>query len=51
MLRYNIFNMIHKALRAMLYDTAQTLQQTYFADTDEAAETFEKINRVIHAFE
>jgi iron-sulfur cluster repair protein YtfE (RIC family) len=51
MLRYNIFNMIHKALRAMLYNTTQTLQQTYFADTAEAAESFEKINRVIHAFE
>lgn len=51
MLRYNIFNMIHKALRAMLYDTAQTLQQTYFADTAEATEAFEKMNRVIQAFE
>ncbi|HMK05030.1 MAG TPA: hemerythrin domain-containing protein [Ferruginibacter sp.] len=51
MLRYNIFNMIHKALRAMLYDTALTLQQTYFADTAEAAEAFEKLNAVIHAFE
>ncbi len=51
MLRYNIFNMIHKALRAMLYDTALTLQQTYFADTEEAAEALEKVNSVIGAFE
>ncbi|HMI77707.1 MAG TPA: hemerythrin domain-containing protein [Ferruginibacter sp.] len=51
MLRYNIFNMIHKALRAMLYDTALTLQQTYFADTAETAEALEKLNSVIVAFE
>ncbi len=51
MLRYNIFNMIHKALRAKLYDTALTLQQTYFADTDEAASALEKVNETIDAFE
>lgn len=51
MLRYNIFNMIHKSLRVMLYDTALTLQQTYFADTTDAAEAFEKLNSVINAFE
>jgi Hemerythrin HHE cation binding domain len=51
MLRYNIFNMIHKALRAMLYDTALTLQQTHFADTAEAAEALEKLNAVVQAFE
>lgn len=28
--------MIHKAFRAMMYDTALTLQQTYFADVEEA---------------
>ena len=32
MQRYNGFTIIHKALRAMLYDSALTLQQTYFAD-------------------
>lgn len=51
MQRFNTFNMIHKALRAMLYDTALTMQQTYFADTDEAAIALEKMNQVIHAFE
>ena len=51
MLRYNAFNMIHKALRAMLYDTALTLQQTYFVNTEDAAEAFKKLNNVIEAFE
>ena len=51
MQRFNTFNMIHKALRAMLYDTALTMQQTYFADTTEAADVFEKMNDVIFAFE
>jgi Hemerythrin HHE cation binding domain len=51
MQRYNTFNMIHKALRAMLYDTALTLQQTYFADREEAAFALEKVNEVVFAFE
>ncbi len=28
--RYNIFNQIHKGLRAMLYDTALRIQQMIF---------------------
>ena len=51
MLRYNIFNMIHKALRGKLYDTALTLQQTWFADTEDAATALEKVSEVIEAFE
>ena len=51
MLRYNIFNMIHKALRFKLYNTALTLQQTYFGDSTEATPAFDKINEVINAFE
>jgi hypothetical protein len=51
MQRYNAFNMIHKALRHMLYDTALTLQQTWFADNDEAAVAIEKTESVIHIFE
>jgi hypothetical protein len=51
MTRFNIFNLIHKALRAMLYDTALCLQQTYFADQNEAEAVFAKINEVIAAFE
>ena len=51
MQRYNAFNMIHKALRHMMYDTALTLQQTWFADNNEAAIAIEKIESVIHIFE
>ena len=51
MQRYNSFNMIHKALRAMMYDTALTLQQTHFADADEAETALTKVETVIEQFE
>lgn len=51
MLRFNSFNMIHKALRAMLYDTALTLQQTDFTDAMEAETALSKVEDVIHQFE
>ncbi len=51
MLRFNIFNMIHKALRGMLYDTALGIQQTSFADKADAELVFEKILEVVEAFE
>ena len=51
MQRYNTFNLIHKALRAMLYDTALTLQQTNFGSVDEAKTALRKVELVIHQFE
>ncbi|MGB4842846.1 MAG: hemerythrin domain-containing protein [Ferruginibacter sp.] len=51
MLRYNIFNLIHKSLRTMLYDTALTLQQTDFTNPEETSATLQKMNAVIEAFE
>src|SRR4030095_4770018 len=51
MQRYNGFTLIHKALRAFLYDTALTLQQTYFADIDEAEPAIEKVETVLFLFE
>jgi hypothetical protein len=51
MQRFNSFNLIHKALRAMLYDAALTLQQTYFADVDEAEMALDKLEAVIHNLE
>ena len=51
MQRYNIFNMIHKALRALLYDTALTLQQTYFGNVDEARTALRKVGTVLRQFE
>ncbi|GEO11261.1 hemerythrin domain-containing protein [Segetibacter aerophilus] len=51
MQRFNSFNLIHKALRAMLYDAALTLQQTYYADVEEAEAALAKVETVIHHFE
>jgi hypothetical protein len=51
MQRFNSFNIIHKALRAMMYDTALTLQQTYFADVQEAEVALAKVESVVHHFE
>jgi hypothetical protein len=51
MQRYNSFNMIHKALRAMMYDTALTLQQTYFADVQEAEVALDKVESTVSEFE
>jgi hypothetical protein len=43
--------MIHKALRAMMYDTALTLQQTDFADVKEAEAAVAKVENIVHEFE
>lgn len=43
--------MIHKALRALLYDTALTIQQTYFADCEETDTAIEKLEMVLYVFE
>ena len=51
MQRYNPFNLIHKALRAMLYDAALTVQQTNFAEEGEAITALEKIEDVLFLFE
>lgn len=51
MQRLNSFNLIHKALRAMMYDAALTLQQTYFADVDEAEAVLAKVKSVVRQLE
>jgi hypothetical protein len=51
MTRFNIFNQIHKGLRALLYDTSLTLQQTYFADADEAETAMEKVRQAVDIFD
>jgi hypothetical protein len=48
--RYNIFNQVHKGLRAFLYDTALLVQQTDFLHTDEAIVSLERINDTLHHF-
>ncbi|HWB26200.1 MAG TPA: hemerythrin domain-containing protein [Chitinophagaceae bacterium] len=48
--RYNIFNQIHKALRARLYATAGDIQQTDFAE-DNAGATIDKVLQVVDLFD
>lgn len=50
-MRYNIFNQIHKALRALLYDTALTLQQTHFTNPDETELALAKVRSVLDVFD
>ncbi|HEY1031309.1 MAG TPA: hypothetical protein VGD89_06020, partial [Flavipsychrobacter sp.] len=48
--RYNVFNQIHKALRALLYDTAVCIQKTDFS-SDAASAAIEKIALVVNLFD
>ena len=50
-MRFNIFNQIHKALRALLYDTALTMQQTDFQDHEEAELALEKLKQTLDIFD
>ena len=51
MMRYNIFNQIHKGLRALLYDTALTLQHTHFANTEDVELAIEKVKQTLDLFD
>ncbi len=51
MTRFNMFNQIHKALRALLYDTSLILQQTWFGDADEAEISLDKVKMVVDIFD
>jgi hypothetical protein len=51
MQRFNSFYLVHKGLRAMLYDAALTLQQTDFTDNIEAAAAISKVEKVLFIFE
>lgn len=51
MLRFNGFAMIHKALRAMLYDTAQKMQQANFADPEGTLPAFAAAERIVELFD
>ncbi len=50
-MRFNIFNQVHKGLRALLYDTALSLQQTDFSNAEEAEPALHKIRKTLDAFE
>jgi hypothetical protein len=49
--RFDIFNGVHKALRAMLYDAALSLQQTDFSRIHEKEAVMQKILKVIQLFD
>ena len=51
MQRVNIFNHIHKGLRAALYDAAISLQQADFTVEAEADETLAKVREVVMLFD
>ncbi len=48
--RYNVFNTIHKGLRALMYDTAAMIQRTDFS-IDTATETVTRVNWVMDIFD
>ncbi len=51
MQRYNVFNLIHKGLRTMLFETAQAIQRTDFTDAEEATATLARVERVLFFFD
>lgn len=51
MQRYNIFFPVHRGLRALLFETAQNLQQTDFTNADEATDAVEQIKNVVRIFD
>ena len=50
MKRFNVFNQIHKALRALLYETAIAFQHTDFCQAEDADRAFEKLEAVLKVF-
>lgn len=49
--RYNIFNLIHKALRSMMFEAATAIQQTDFTNRDEAIVTIHRLEKVLYYFD
>ncbi len=50
-MRYNIFLLVHKGLRAMLYDASMSLQRTDLAVKEETEKVLDKVATVIKNFE
>ena len=50
-MRVNIFNQIHKGLRALLYETSLLLQQTDFSDEQEMRDAVERVILVADLFD
>lgn len=51
MSRFNMFNQIHKGLRALLYDTAAMLARTDFEDADQYEAVADRVKRVMDVFD
>ncbi|QNA45087.1 hemerythrin domain-containing protein [Lacibacter sediminis] len=51
MKRYNIFNQVHKGLRALLYETIIKLQQTDFTDAEDADEAVQQVKIILDLFD
>lgn len=49
--RFNMFSMIHKALRSMLYDAANALQAADFTNVEATEQAFEKVNLILELFD
>ena len=49
--RYNLFNLIHKGLRHVLYDVAVKIQRTDFGSTSESFETISRLEVLIDYFD
>jgi len=50
-MRYNTFYQVHKALRAMLYETASQLQRTDFNNEEEVTSLLANITTVVDVFD
>lgn len=48
--RYNVFNLIHKALRGLMYDVAVAIQRTDFSDA-EASGTIARLEQLLAFFD
>jgi Hemerythrin HHE cation binding domain len=49
--RYNLFNLIHKALRNMLYDTALKIQRNDFTSVEETLPIMAQLEQVLFYFD
>ena len=49
--RYNIFQLIHKGLRAALYQTALQLQQADFTSEEDSEEALNKVREIVMLFD
>src|SRR6476661_811901 len=49
--RYNIFQLIHKGLRASLYQTALQLQQTDFVAEEDTENAINKVKEIVMLFD